>query len=111
MHGRKPQFLINDRLGSRTLLAGGAITQQTVGGGILLGGLLPSLFQCMGCLPGALLTSLTQRGNLPALLHYCSLQAPTSGTAGSQIRARGIQLRPVVSRAEPDTAGGTEADQ
>ncbi len=58
-----------------------------------------------------MLTSLTQRGSLPALLHYCGLQAPTSGTAGSQIRQRSIELRPVVPRADPDTASGAEADQ
>ncbi|HBO7485537.1 TPA: hypothetical protein L4899_005904, partial [Pseudomonas aeruginosa] len=52
-----------------------------------------------------------QRGNLPDLLCHCGLQLSPGGTAGSQIRARGIQLRPVVPRAEPDTAGGAEADQ
>ncbi len=111
MHGRKPQLLINDRLGSRTLLASGSLVQQALCRGILLGGLLSSLLQRPGCIPGALLTSLTQRGNLPDLLRHCGLQLSPGGTAGSQIRARGIQLRPVVSRAEPDTAGGAEADQ
>ncbi|MCD2884240.1 hypothetical protein K4W68_00885, partial [Pseudomonas aeruginosa] len=98
-------------LGGRTLLTGGSLTQQALGSGILLRGLLPPPLHSLRGIPGAMLTSLTQRGNLPALLHYCGLQAPTSGTAGSQIRARGIQLRPVVPRAEPDTAGGAEADQ
>ncbi len=78
---------------------------------IPLGGLLSSLLQRLGCIPGALLTSQSQRGNLPDLLRHCGLQLSQGGTAGSQIRARGIQLRPVVSRAEPDTAGGAEANQ
>ncbi|ENH93562.1 hypothetical protein H734_08882 [Pseudomonas aeruginosa PA45] len=65
----------------------------------------------MGCLLGALLTSLTQRGDLPALLHHCGFQLSPGGSAGNEVRPRGIQLRPVVPRAEPDTAGGAEADQ
>ncbi len=78
---------------------------------ILLGGLLSSLLQRMGCLPGALLTSLTQRGNLPALLHHCGLQLSSGGMAGNQTRPRGIELRPVMLRAELDTASGAEANQ
>ncbi len=82
-----------------------------MGCGILLSGLLSSLLQRLGCLPGALLASLTQRGNLPDLLRHCGLQLSPGGTAGDQIRPCGIELRPVVPRAEPDTAGGAEADQ
>ena len=78
---------------------------------IVLGSLLSSLLQRLGCLSGALLTSLTQRGNLPDLLRHCALQASPGGTAGDQIRLRSIDLRPVVPRAEPDTAGGAEAEQ
>ncbi len=64
----------------------------------------------MGCFPGALLTSLTQRGNLPALLRHCGLQLSPGGAAGDQVRPRSIELRPVVPRADPNTANGTEAD-
>ncbi len=77
----------------------------------MLGGLLSSLLHRLGCIPGPLLAGHAQRGNLPDLLRHCGLQLSPGGTAGSQIRARGIQLRPVVPRAEPDTAGGAEADQ
>ncbi|KRU94899.1 hypothetical protein AN456_16700 [Pseudomonas aeruginosa] len=78
--------------------------------GILLRGLLPPLLHRKGCLPGALLTSLTQRGNLSDLLRHCGLQASHGGAAGDQIRQRSIELRPVVPRAEPDTAGGAETN-
>lgn len=78
---------------------------------IVLGSLLSSLLQRLGCLSGALLTSLTQRGNLPALRHHCGLQLSSGGMAGNQIRPRGIELRPVMLRAELDTASGTEANQ
>lgn len=78
---------------------------------IVLGSLLSSLLQRLGCLSGALLTSLTQRGNLPALLHHCGLQLSSGGMAGNQTRPRGIELRPVMLRAELDTASGTEANQ
>ncbi len=78
---------------------------------IPLGGLLSSLLQRLGCIPGALLTSQSQRGNLPDLLRHCGFQLSPGGSAGNEVRPRGIQLRPVVPRAEPDTAGGTEANQ
>lgn len=78
---------------------------------IPLGGLLSSMLHSLRGIPGALLPGQAQRGNLPDLLRHCGLQLSPGGTAGSEIRARGIQLRPVVSRAEPDTAGGAEADQ
>ncbi|MBN0429012.1 hypothetical protein JTM52_27210, partial [Pseudomonas aeruginosa] len=100
-----------DRLGGRTLLTGGSLTQQALGSGILLRGLLPPPLHSLRGIPGALLVGHAQRGNLPDLLCHCGLQLSPGGTAGSQIRARGIQLRPVVPRAEPDTAGGAEADQ
>ncbi|HCW1009250.1 TPA: hypothetical protein OW416_005531 [Pseudomonas aeruginosa] len=111
MHGRKPQLLINDHLGGRTLLTGGAITQQTVGGGILLGGLLSSLLHRLGCIPGPLFAGQAQLGNLPDLLRHCRLQLSPGGAAGDQVRPRSIELRPVVPRADPNTANGTEADQ
>lgn len=82
-----------------------------MGCGILLSGLLPSPIHSLRGIPGALLVGQSQRCDLPALLRHCGLQLSPGGTTGSQIRARGIQLRPVVSRAEPDTAGGAEADQ
>lgn len=78
---------------------------------ILLGGLLSSLLNRLGGVPRAPLTSLTQRGDLPALLHHCGFQLSPGGTAGNEVRPRGVELRAVVPRAEPDTAGGTEADQ
>ncbi len=77
----------------------------------LLGGLLSSLLHRLGCLPGALLTSLTQRGNLPDLLRHCGFQLSPGGAAGNQIRQGSIELRPVVPRADPNTASGAEADQ
>ncbi|HEJ1605040.1 TPA: hypothetical protein SLV20_006127, partial [Pseudomonas aeruginosa] len=86
-------------------------TYQALGFGILLRGLLPSPIHSQRGIPGPLFAGHAQRGNLPDLLRHCGLQLSPGGTAGSQIRARGIQLRPVVSRAEPDTAGGAEADQ
>ncbi|APB60804.1 hypothetical protein PA7790_07154 [Pseudomonas aeruginosa] len=73
--------------------------------------MLASLCHRLGGLLGTLLASLTQRGDLPALLRYCGLQVAPGGAAGDQIRQRSIELRPVVPRAEPDTAGGAEADQ
>ncbi|MBX5757149.1 hypothetical protein ISD55_33850, partial [Pseudomonas aeruginosa] len=79
--------------------------------GILLGGLLPAPPHRLRGIPGPLFASLTQRGDLPDLLRYCGLQAAPGGAAGDQIRQRSIELRPVVPRAEPDTAGGAEADQ
>ncbi|HCF1275183.1 TPA: hypothetical protein NIA92_004549 [Pseudomonas aeruginosa] len=111
MHGRKPQLLINDRLGGRTLPAGGSLTYQALGFGILLRGLLPSPIHSLRGIPGALLAGHAQRGNLPDLLRHCGLQLSPGGAAGDQIRQRSIELRPVVTRAEPDTAGGAEADQ
>ncbi|EMZ8418075.1 hypothetical protein ABE969_006817, partial [Pseudomonas aeruginosa] len=86
-------------------------TYQALGFGILLRGLLPSPIHSLRGIPGALLASLTQRGNLPDLLRHCVLQASPGGAAGDQIRQRSIKLRPVVPRAEPDTAGGAEAEQ
>lgn len=65
----------------------------------------------MGCFPGALLAGQAQRGNLPDLLRHCGFQLSPGGAAGNQIRQGSIELRPVVPRAEPDTAGGAEADQ
>ncbi|APB64796.1 hypothetical protein A7R79_22495 [Pseudomonas aeruginosa] len=82
-----------------------------MGFGILLRGLVPSPIHSLRGIPGALLASLTQRGNLPDLLRHCVLQASPGGAAGDQIRQRSIKLRPVVPRAEPDTAGGAEAEQ
>ncbi|ELI9044583.1 hypothetical protein RSM66_002845 [Pseudomonas aeruginosa] len=82
-----------------------------MGFGILLRGLLPSPIHSLRGIPGALLAGHAQRGNLPDLLRHCVLQAAPGGTAGDQIRQRSIELRPVVPRAEPDTAGGAEADQ
>ena len=105
------QFPINHLFSRTTLLSCCAITQQTVGGGIPLGGLLSSLLHRLGCIPGPLFAGQAQRGNLPTLLRCCSLKASASRTAGGQIRQRSIQLRSVVPRAEPDTAGGAEAEQ
>ncbi|MBN0318823.1 hypothetical protein JTM57_20590 [Pseudomonas aeruginosa] len=65
----------------------------------------------MGCLPGPLFAGQSQRCDLPALLHHCGFQLSPGGTAGDQICQCGIELWPVVPRAEPDTAGGAEADQ
>ncbi|MBX6254112.1 hypothetical protein ISD55_33840, partial [Pseudomonas aeruginosa] len=79
--------------------------------GILLGGLLPAPPHRLRGIPGPLFASLTQRGDLPDLLRHCGLQAAPGGAAGDQIRQRSIELRPVVPRAEPATAGGAEADQ
>ncbi|HCF6685038.1 TPA: hypothetical protein NII49_006104, partial [Pseudomonas aeruginosa] len=70
-----------------------------------------SLLHRLGCIPGALLVGQAHRGNLPALLCHCGLQLSPGGTAGNQIRQGSIELRPVVPRAEPYTAGGAEADQ
>ncbi|HBO4879970.1 TPA: hypothetical protein L4V42_002139 [Pseudomonas aeruginosa] len=111
MHGRKPQLLINDRLGSRTLLASGSLVQQALCRGIPLGGLLSSLLHRLGCIPGPLFAGQAQLGNLPDLLRHCGLQLSPGGAAGNEVRPRGVELRAVVPRAEPDTAGGAEADQ
>ncbi|ARC79641.1 hypothetical protein AXW93_12540 [Pseudomonas aeruginosa] len=81
-----------------------------MGFGILLRGLLSSLLNRLGGAPRAPLTSLTQRGDLPALLRHCGLQLSPGGTAGNQIRQSSIELRTIVSRAEPDTAGGAETN-
>ncbi|HBO1320009.1 TPA: hypothetical protein L4F01_006200, partial [Pseudomonas aeruginosa] len=62
-------------------------------------------------IPGALLAGQAERGNLPDLLRHCGLQLSPGGTAGDQIRQRSIELRPVMTCAEPDTAGGAEAKQ
>ncbi|HCE6674018.1 TPA: hypothetical protein SL649_000127 [Pseudomonas aeruginosa] len=82
-----------------------------MGCGILLSGLLSSPVHSLRGIPGALLVGQSQCGNLPDLLRNCGLQLSPRGAAGDQIRQRSIELRPVVSRAEPDTAGGAEADQ
>ncbi|MBA1314211.1 hypothetical protein G7031_32985, partial [Pseudomonas aeruginosa] len=100
-----------DRLGGRTLLTGGSLTYQALGFGILLRGLLPSPIHSQRGIPGPLFAGHAQRGNLPDLLRHCGLQAAPGGTAGSQIRQRSIELRPVVPRAEPDTSCGADADQ
>ncbi|KSG85455.2 hypothetical protein AO956_33720 [Pseudomonas aeruginosa] len=62
-------------------------------------------------IPGALLVGHAQRGNLPDLLRHGVLQASPGGAAGDQIRQRSIKLRPVVPRADPDTASGAKTDQ
>lgn len=98
-------------MNDRTLLACGSLTQQALGSDILLRGLLPPPLHSLRGIPGALLVGHAQRGNLPDLLCHCGLQLSPGGTAGSQIRARGIQLRPVVPRADPESAGGAEAEQ
>lgn len=77
---------------------------------ILLGSLLSALLNRLGRIPSALLAGQSQRGNLPDLLRHCGLQLSPGGTTGSQIRARGIQLRPVVPRTDPDTAGSAETN-
>ncbi|MBH8708869.1 hypothetical protein I5J74_17805 [Pseudomonas aeruginosa] len=92
------------------MLTAGTLTQQAMRRGILIAGALARLLHRLGGLSGALLAGMAQRGDLPALLRYCGLQAPTSGTAGGQIRLRGIELRTIVPRAEPDTAGGAETN-
>ncbi|HBN9170706.1 TPA: hypothetical protein L3826_006726, partial [Pseudomonas aeruginosa] len=90
---------------------GGSLTYQALGFGILLRGLLPSPIHSLRGIPGALFAGHAQRGNLPDLLRHCGFQLSPGGTAGDQICQCGIELWPVVPRAEPDTAGGAEADQ
>ncbi|WP_163886355.1 hypothetical protein, partial [Providencia stuartii] len=82
---------INDRIGSRALLAGGPLAQQVLCRGILLGGLLPAPPHRLRGIPGPLFASLTQRGDLPDLLRHCVLQAAPGGAAGDQIRQRSIE--------------------
>ncbi len=78
---------------------------------VLLGCLFATLLHRLGGVPRPLFANQAQHSNLPDLLRYCGFQTSQGGMAGSQIRPRSIELWPVVTHAEPDTAGGAEADQ
>ncbi|HHO8026985.1 TPA: hypothetical protein ACRXSJ_000746 [Pseudomonas aeruginosa] len=78
---------------------------------IALACLLLSIDNRLGGLRLALLGLISQAGDGCVLLAYQGLQVATGRATGRQALGGLVELRPVVPRAEPETAGGTEADQ